>query len=369
MQLSEARIAANRRNALRSTGPKTEEGKAASRGNAFKHGLTGEGVVIPEGDAAEVARRAEGLAAELAPAGLLGRVLVDRMALLSVRMERCAALEIAATEGRVRHATEDFDARRVAEVDAAFAALADEPAAGHRRLLGMPEGVDRLVGAWASLAIELIDPRPSAWDAARAGWLEALLGLASGPGVPRTRVGALARAVGGDFAGLEPGEADGPTPDARRDRARRELAAEIGVEVERLRDHRATLDLEAIALDRAAAPTLALFDPSAEAGRLRRYEAAAERGFFRSLRELRAIEPPPAARGSETDRLGSFRPADRPAPEPRDQAVPPPSAPTPAVIRTAPAPVPAGDLDRPGRVAARENHPRKSRPSLERNRR
>jgi hypothetical protein len=36
---SPAQLAANRRNALHSTGPRTNTGKSRSRGNAFKHGL------------------------------------------------------------------------------------------------------------------------------------------------------------------------------------------------------------------------------------------------------------------------------------------------------------------------------------------
>ena len=36
---------ANRRNALRSTGPRTEEGKRTSRRNALRHGLTAETVI------------------------------------------------------------------------------------------------------------------------------------------------------------------------------------------------------------------------------------------------------------------------------------------------------------------------------------
>ena len=38
-------IAANRRNALKSTGPATQEGKQHSRCNALRHGLTAETVI------------------------------------------------------------------------------------------------------------------------------------------------------------------------------------------------------------------------------------------------------------------------------------------------------------------------------------
>ena len=51
MAISEAMRRANRANALRSTGPRTAEGKARSRLNAAKHGLTGRGAVLPQEDA------------------------------------------------------------------------------------------------------------------------------------------------------------------------------------------------------------------------------------------------------------------------------------------------------------------------------
>src|SRR3954454_15885403 len=41
-------IQANQANALRSSGPKTDEGKLQSRRNALKHGLAGRGVVLPD---------------------------------------------------------------------------------------------------------------------------------------------------------------------------------------------------------------------------------------------------------------------------------------------------------------------------------
>ncbi len=42
---SEKQIAANRQNARKSTGPKTDAGKQRSRQNAFRHGLTAQTVI------------------------------------------------------------------------------------------------------------------------------------------------------------------------------------------------------------------------------------------------------------------------------------------------------------------------------------
>ena len=50
---SEKKIEANRRNALRSTGPTTDKGKTAASRNAIKHGLLAREVVITAGDGEE----------------------------------------------------------------------------------------------------------------------------------------------------------------------------------------------------------------------------------------------------------------------------------------------------------------------------
>ncbi len=47
---SEKQVEANRRNALRSTGPRTADGKARSRLNAVTHGLTAQTLILPEED-------------------------------------------------------------------------------------------------------------------------------------------------------------------------------------------------------------------------------------------------------------------------------------------------------------------------------
>ncbi len=67
--VSEKQFLANHRNARRSTGPKTPQGKAVSRSNAFRHGLLSEDVVISGEDPEKFAYLKTELEAELNPVG------------------------------------------------------------------------------------------------------------------------------------------------------------------------------------------------------------------------------------------------------------------------------------------------------------
>ena len=241
MPASEVRIKANRADSLRSTVPWT------SGGNALKHGMTGEGVALTAENAPEVERLQRSFEAELKPSGDLGRTLVRRMALMSVRMDRCVANETATLSERIRQAEADFDA-------------------------------------------------------------------------------------------------DWPEEEGRDDPERERMRVE--------------------------AAQLALFDPSKEATLARKYEAAAERSFFRSLKELRRIEgearsasPAPVA-GSALSALGSFLPDESfvavvealaadaarkaPVPTPKSVATAPisPAKPTP-VFPTLPKTPTTGSFDVP----------------------
>jgi hypothetical protein len=109
MPTSEARIAANKANAARSTGPRTSLGKSKSRENALKHGLTGDGIVLQGEDATEVERLQRNYEADLKPSSDLGRTLVRRMALMTVRMDRSEVQERANLADRVEQALADFD--------------------------------------------------------------------------------------------------------------------------------------------------------------------------------------------------------------------------------------------------------------------
>jgi hypothetical protein len=92
---SDRKIAANRQNALMSTGPKTESGKLRSRKNAVRHGLTAETVVHDLEDADQYAAFESAIVAEYDPKSIVARELVFRLASLLWRLRRATAIEAA----------------------------------------------------------------------------------------------------------------------------------------------------------------------------------------------------------------------------------------------------------------------------------
>src|SRR5689334_22124379 len=91
------KIEANRQNALKSNGPRTEEGKAVAKHNAVSHGLRSPSPVVPGEDPADWAAYRGGVAAALAPAGTLEEELADRVASLSWQLRRVTAYETGVT--------------------------------------------------------------------------------------------------------------------------------------------------------------------------------------------------------------------------------------------------------------------------------
>ena len=86
-------IESNRRNAQRSSGPKTQSGKARSSQNAVRHGLTAETVIGPLEDPADY--RAFELAVTTAydAETAVERELVLRLASLLWRLRRATSVE------------------------------------------------------------------------------------------------------------------------------------------------------------------------------------------------------------------------------------------------------------------------------------
>lgn len=83
-----AQIAANRRNARKSTGPRTPEGKAASSQNAVKHGLTAQAVVLRDESASEFEQFRDGMLASLDPQSGVEQFLAERAVSAAWRLRR-----------------------------------------------------------------------------------------------------------------------------------------------------------------------------------------------------------------------------------------------------------------------------------------
>ena len=331
MPISEAKLLANRRNASRSTGPKTPEGKARSRRNALKHGLTGSGVALPTEDQAEISDRFIGLQNGMQPKTDAGELLLRRFAFLSVRIERCEKHDTVETSRRVRHAIARFDDERLAAVEALGGRIYSEPATTVRRLRMTPEGIDWLLNEWATLRADLLNPDRNCWTQNHRMHFDALLGLNPG-GYRVARIMALSDALDGSFRHLDQADGEGLEGPARADWAKGELTRLIDVEMARLKDVRASMDHEGLAADRAEAVDRALFDPSPESVLARKYEAATERAMYKALKEYRQVEAE-AAEGNESDispceveecdPVGSnFREAEEETPESEPEASP-----------------------------------------------
>jgi hypothetical protein len=88
-----SQIEANRRNAFRSTGPKTEAGKKRSCRNAVRHGLTAETVIVGLEVAEEYMAFELSVTADFDAQTAVERELVLRLASLLWRLRRAAAIE------------------------------------------------------------------------------------------------------------------------------------------------------------------------------------------------------------------------------------------------------------------------------------
>ena len=89
------RAAINRRNAQKSTGPRTPEGKNRSRFNAVKHGMTARTLVLPDEDASVLQMRLETWINDLQPQNEVEQALVEQAVHASWKLERADRAEVA----------------------------------------------------------------------------------------------------------------------------------------------------------------------------------------------------------------------------------------------------------------------------------
>jgi hypothetical protein len=99
-------IEANQRNARKSTGPITEEGKQRSRCNAVRHGLTAETVIGTLEDAEDYQAFEAGIIADYDAQSAVERELVLRLASLLWRLRRATTMETSLFEIQADHLVE-----------------------------------------------------------------------------------------------------------------------------------------------------------------------------------------------------------------------------------------------------------------------
>jgi hypothetical protein len=93
MSISEKQLNANRENAKKSTGPKTEDGKNIVRRNASRHHITGQVFTMTDDDRAAYEIFTKGFMEDFKPAGALEITLVQSVADGYWRLNRTVAVE------------------------------------------------------------------------------------------------------------------------------------------------------------------------------------------------------------------------------------------------------------------------------------
>jgi hypothetical protein len=291
MPASAARVESNRRNSLKSTGPKTPEGKAASRGNALKHGLCS--TVVGLEDPEDVQERAEtlGMSATAPEGTTFGSWLALQVASLSLRIENAQAMQQAAQE-RIRLRAElIWEDDRKLEAAILGEQLSRRPEPVLERLRQTPQGCEWLLGRWALLAHAA--PEGQAWTPDQETLAFDLLGTP-----PGFREAGLAV----DWSAL--------------------IAREVA-DLER----RIEIVQELDEADRQWAESGLIDDP--ELRRLRRYEASLHRQMQWSLKLLQAPPvpqpgPKPTAPGPQPEPQPGPEPGPEPGPQPGPQPEPDP---------------------------------------------
>ena len=285
---SQKQIEANRRNAEKSTGPKSAEGKATVARNALKHGLAGHGVILPGEMAGQLQDRVVFLRPSYRPDGPAQEWIFQRLCIETVRADLCLHQTIALRDEAASRASESWDDDRALDAEELGSKIAARPELIQPTLLRSKHGARWLEAHWEELERQL-DLTGSWTDAASTRAMH-LLGL-QGDG----RDGVWAALTGG-------------TPDGARALIREQVAA-LRARLDGFLDDRD---------DRACADAMAgLAADGPDVRRVLRYESAALHRFQGWTRELRRLQHPAPPRSDRTARgpapEASTAPAARPA--------------------------------------------------------
>ena len=261
---SEAQINANRKNSLKSCGPKTTGGKCRSRVNALKHGLCAS-TLVPE--SLELIRaRALEMFDSLAPQDEYQTWICNRVALLTIRVDRSERMERRARDKVCLRAFLSWDLDREVEAERLGAKLSGRPEEVSRELRRTRHGCEWLIRRWSLLAHAADSDKGWTDDQARLAFdlLGTPLAFREGrrPGLEL------------DEAGRVVSEAIDQAAVARRQVEILQLQRDEMAEIDEVERHLAESDLS--------------HDADAESRRLRRYEARLHREIRWSIDQLQS---------------------------------------------------------------------------------
>jgi hypothetical protein len=154
---TEAQIAANRRNAQKSTGPRTEEGKKRSSLNALEHGCRSRVLVLPTEDFGEFERQSRDWQLSFRPRNSAEEILVERLIRLDWLSKRILQAETARLTSRMHHTSTDesqaeedevidWSLRLFREVHAARAIPSQHAAGDASEMTGKPTCLEDVIG-------------------------------------------------------------------------------------------------------------------------------------------------------------------------------------------------------------------------------
>jgi hypothetical protein len=255
-------IEANRQNAQKSTGPKTPEGKARSRRSALKHGLAGQGLVMPEDQEEHAADRLKSWSSELHPGTAIERWLVERVVMETIRIDRCKRQMFALLTNVSIRAEDCWEHDRRLAAETLADKLPKHPGRVRLEIEATKQGCELIIERWELLRALLDSGSP--WNEVHRAMALDLLGVHPDLRGPRTRI-------------------DPPTGDD---------VIEHQTNVAKGQIERLTLEIEKVldaddAGDRELA-VAGLEFPSAQFRLLNRYDAQAHRRMDKAMDQLKA---------------------------------------------------------------------------------
>jgi hypothetical protein len=339
---TDAQVNANRLNSQKSKGPTSVEGRRIASRNSLKHGLTGSGKVLVEGDEQALEDRFQAYIAEFRPEAPHEFVLVAEMALDEVRMGRCGKLFDILCDDYATRAQLCWDQDRRLEAEDLAVRLRHDPGRIALRLQRTSQGCALMIERWEALG--RIFRETGKWSDAQ-------------------------RSLALDLLGVPPELREGRTPvDAREsvspDDARAFRLGVVDHQIARLTQRKDEIIDPLDADERAIAEAGIGAEMTPALQRLHRYESACSRRFAKALKYFtdrdRKRKPAPGEATQALEPRPTPPPAaapvrgPRPVPDPHDYGrLVAATRPQPVTLAAA-APLAAAPVDEPRRPNRRE---------------